>query len=245
MLGSFIVGAQTPAPADTSTKPRVLKSIFGTVATDSVPVGPNAIREKAATPLPSDAVIRTSKSVVLPDGDSLRLTPDTVQLSARQNAAIHKIIPKKATIRSLMFPGLGQAYNRQYYKMPFIYAGFAVIGYDIVTFTNNYNAYIAGYRTAYYSPTPTTGQYKTAVVFGKELTVTQLKQASDFWRRYRDFNVILGVLLWGLQAVEANVAAHLKTFDISDDISATWKPTLLPTPGGMAPGIRLTFNFNH
>ena len=231
--------AQTPT--DTTTKPRVLKSVFGTVATDSVPVGHNSSRQKAGIPVPANSTIQVGGSELTTAGDSLAQAADTLQLSVRQNAAIHKIIPRKATIRSLMLPGLGQAYNRQYYKIPFIYAGFGIIVYDIITFTGTYNEYLDGYKTAYYSTATT----KTAVVRGRELTVQQLKQQSDFWRRNRDLNVLLGVLLWGLQAVEANVAAHLKTFDISDDISATWKPTLLPTVGGLAPGVRLTFNFKH
>ncbi len=231
------VAAQTPA--DTATKPRVLKSVFGTVATDSVPAGPNSSRQKAGVPVPANGTIQVGESELTTAGDSLANIADTLQLSARQNAAIHKIVPRKATIRSLMLPGLGQAYNRQYYKIPFIYIGFGIITYDIITFTGTYNEYLTGYKNAYYSTA------KTAAVRGRELTVQQLKQQSDYWRRNRDLNVLLGVLLWGLQAVEANVAAHLKTFDISDDISATWKPTLLPTAGGVAPGVRLTFNFKH
>ncbi len=239
----LVAVAQTPA--DTSTKPRVLKSIFGTVATDSIPVGPNSRRQRVDLPKPANGTVKVGESELTTAGDSLAQGTDTLQLSARQNAAIHKIIPRKATLRSLMLPGLGQAYNRQYYKIPFIYAGFGIIVYDIITFTGTYNEYLDGYKKAYYSTLATGQLTKTAVVRGRELTVQQLKQQSDFWRRNRDLNVLLGVLLWGLQAVEANVAAHLKTFDISDDISATWKPAMLPTAGGMVPGVRLTFNFKH
>lgn len=250
---SLALFAQTPAPADTSVKPRVLKSIFGTVATDSVPVGPNSSRQKVDLPATGGDSIRVGESVLTTGGDSLRPGTDTLQLSARQNAAIRKIIPKKATIRSLIFPGLGQAYNHQYYKMPFVYAGFAVILYDIIHFTANYNQYLTGYREAYNLPdtlakgqTYPNGQaYKNAIVDGKIYAIPQLKQGSDFWRRNRDLNIILGVALWGLQAVEANVAAHLKTFDISEDISATWKPILFPSSVGVVPGVRLTFTFKH
>ncbi|MBC8153955.1 MAG: hypothetical protein H7Z72_13680 [Bacteroidetes bacterium] len=253
---SLTLVGQTPAtrvPADTSTKPRVLKSVFGTVATDSVPVSPNSSKQKAGVPAVSGDSIRIGESVMTPGGDSLSQGADTVQLSAKQNAAIRKIIPRKATLRALMLPGLGQAYNRQYYKIPFVYAGFGVIVYNIISFTDRYNQFLRGYSEAYNLPALQPGQttypngltYKGAIVFERAYPVTLLKRNSDQWRRYRDLNIILGVLLWGLQAVEANVAAHLKTFDISDDISATWKPALMPSPTGMVPGVRLTFNFNH
>lgn len=235
----LVAVAQTPA--DTSTKPRVLKSVFGTVATDSVPVGPNSSRQKVGVPVPNNGSVKVGESELTTAGDSLAQRADTLPLSDRQNAAIRKIIPRKATLRSLMLPGLGQAYNRQFYKIPFIYAGFAATTYFIIRYTDNYNEYLAGYSEAYNSTLPA----KTAIVRGQVRGVQQLKQASDFWRRNRDLNILLTVLLWGVQAVEANVAAHLKTFDISDDISATWKPAMLPSVGGMVPGVRLTFNFKH
>lgn len=205
-----------------------------------------------AVPLSVGDSIRVGESVLTPAEDSLS-QGDTTQLSARQNEAIRKIIPRKATLRALTFPGRGQAYNRQYYKIPFVYAGFGAIGYFFIRYSNLYRQYVAGYREAFNLPdTLPAGQaypngllYKNALVRGQALGVAQLKRNTEFTRRYRDLNVILGVLLWGLQAVEANVAAHLKTFDISDDISATWKPTLLPYAGGVAPGLRLTFNFKH
>lgn len=243
----------TGTPTDTAVKPRVLKSVFGTVATDSVPVSPNSSKQKAGVPTTNADSVRVGDSSLTAGGDSLQQGTDTTQLSEKQNAEIRKIIPRKATIRSLMFPGLGQAYNRQYYKIPFVYAGFAVVVYDIIKFTGNYNEYLAGYSEAFNLPELAAGQttyangltFRGAIVRGETRDLSYLKRNSEFWRRNRDFNIILGVLLWGLQAVEANVAAHLKTFDISDNISATWKPTLLPSSAGVVPGVRLTFNFDH
>ncbi len=59
---------------------------------------------------------------------------DTNQISPKQEAAIRKIIPRQATLRSLILPGLGQAYNGQYYKIPFIYGGFGAVGYFFVRY---------------------------------------------------------------------------------------------------------------
>lgn len=224
----------------------MLRSIFGNVATDSIPTGDKADTQRVDLPAATSGEpdVRVGGSVLTTAGDSLSQQPDTVQLSARQNAQIRKIIPRIATIRSLMLPGLGQIYNRQYYKLPFVYAGFTVLIYDIINFNKLYKLYEAGYAQAYNSTISATVPYKVAVVRGRELGVQQLKQASDAYHNYRDLNVILTVAFWGIQAVEANVAAHLKTFDLSDNLSLNWKPTLLLSPTtGVIPGIRLTFNF--
>ena len=163
---------------------------------------------------------------------------DTLHLTAGQQAKITKINPRKATIRSLILPGWGQFYNRQYWKIPVIYAGLGVaIGF--YSWNNaRYGQYLAGYREAYNAPT----SEKTAIVRGELRSVDQLKRFSDQFRRQRDLTIILTVVGWALNAVEANVAAHLKTFDISDDISMRIGPTVLPGMGlGRVPGIRVTF----
>ena len=86
---------------------------------------------------------------------------------------------------------------------------------------------------------------KTAVVRGQVLSVAQLKQATDQFRQQRDFTVILTAVGWALNAVEANVAAHLKTFDLSDDISLNVRPNVLFLPGvGIVPGVRVAMAFN-
>ena len=51
-------------------------------------------------------------------------------------------IPQKAAMLSAVFPGLGQIYNRKYWKMPIVYAGFVGLGYGVAYNTTNYNAYV-------------------------------------------------------------------------------------------------------
>lgn len=161
---------------------------------------------------------------------------------------IRKIIPRKATLRSLMFPGLGQAYNRQYYKMPFVYAGYGALGYYFTRYRrlaleaeNGYRRLLYGDRNGTATNTPVTEVVINESVFRSP---TQAKAAYDFYRRYRDLNIILSVVLYAVSAVEANVAAHLKTFDLSDDISMRVEPTVLPMPGtGFVPGVRMALTF--
>lgn len=171
---------------------------------------------------------------------------DTQRVTARQQAQIHKIVPRRATIRSLMLPGLGQVYNRQYWKVPVIYAGFGIAVFFFTTNQNSYTQYITSYREAYRSPAinPFLGT-KTAVVQGTIRTVDYLKRATAYYGRQRDLTVILTVAGWLLNAVEANVAAHLKTFDISEDLSMQVRPGVWSLPEtGLVPGVRVTFVVN-
>jgi hypothetical protein len=188
--------------------------------------------------LPATTV--TAGGSVLTRLDSIgRRVRDTLRVSGKNQALIRRIVPRTATLRSLMFPGLGQIYNRDYWKLPFVYGGFAVLGYYITTFTNSLDEYTAGYKQAYYA---TTG--KTAVVQGREYGVQQLKSITDRYRSWRDGDIILALVLYGLTAVEANVSAHLKTFDLSEDLSMTLKPAVLPMGGAMpAPGLRISLTF--
>ncbi len=214
--------------------------------------------------------IRVGTSVLTPDNATVLDKPDTLRMTAKQEANIHKIIPKKATIRSLMLPGLGQAYNRQYYKIPFIYVGFGVMGYLFVKYRGLAQEAGDGYRQllygdkvseAYYInlnpaifPTALTNpilipaQYvkpEYVVISGFQVrTTATARNAYDTYRRYRDLNILLSAALWGVTIVEANVAAHLKTFDLTDDISMRIEPNVLPVPGaGVVPGVRVAFTF--
>lgn len=257
--------APTPAAVDSTRK--------GESATDTIP---STIRRNGVQ-------IQVGKSVLTNDDSTSLDSPDTVQVSARQEAAIHKIIPKKATLRSLMLPGLGQAYNRQYYKIPFIYVGFGVMGYLFVKYRGLAKEAETGYRRLLYGDPVTDALFNYGRSFtagfdpiyknisGVTITSTDLytkvdevligvspfndnkvvfrttanaKNAYDTFRRYRDLNLLLSGVLWAVNIVEANVAAHLKTFDLTDDISMTVEPNVLPAPGmGFIPAVRVAFTF--
>ncbi|GAA4396685.1 hypothetical protein GCM10023187_05070 [Nibrella viscosa] len=197
------------------------------------PVRPAATVERDTIPVGGSQLISL--------GDSI--APgliDTTRLTTRQRARIEKIVPRKATLLSLALPGLGQAYNRQYWKIPIIYGGFAVFGYNIVNFNQRYTEFETGYRTAYNIPGTGT---KTAFVRGREYSIQQLKLGYDTYRRWRDLNIILSAFFWAINAVEANVAAHLRTFDLSDDLSLRVQPGMQALPGtGVVPGVQLTFH---
>jgi TM2 domain-containing membrane protein YozV len=234
-LGVFMPGtllAQTP---DTTRQRPIIRP--GVPAPDTLT--PEMATENAALLV---------DSLLVDEGDSVAV--DTVQLSEKATAEIRKIIPKRAALLSLAMPGLGQIYNGQKWKAPIIYAGFGALGYFIVTYTGNYQEYLTGYRTASAMTVDPVTQLpitdprdKVAIVNGRELDLNQLKQGTDFWRRWRDYNIIFTALFWGLNVVDANVTAHLKTFDLSDSLTMKYAPTVIPSPTGFAPGIKLTMTF--
>jgi Family of unknown function (DUF5683) len=142
---------------------------------------------------------------------------------------IPKLNPKKAAYYSLMLPGLGQAYNKQYWKMPFVYAGLGTVVYFIRYFNVRYQDFLQPYIASY---DLTSGKqlrteaevYIRAQKQSRKLTIDQITKGKDFYRRYRDLNFVLLAGVWALAAVEANVAAHLITFDMSEDISLRLQP---------------------
>ena len=220
--------AQNPAIAPAPTPATIDSTRQSQSATDTIP---SSVRRNG---------IQVGTGV--PDASSL--ATDTVRVTPKQQAAIHKIIPRKATFRSLMLPGMGQAYNRQYYKIPFIYAGFGAVGYFFFRYRGLAKEAETGYRRLLYGDPGGTKVTEVAIGSGVFRSSTQAKAAYDFYRRYRDMNVILAVVIYAVNAVEANVAAHLKTFDLSDDISMRVEPTVIPMPGtGLVPGVRMAWTF--
>lgn len=163
----------------------------------------------------------------------------------------YKIIPREATLKSLMIPGWGQYYNRQYWKMPLVAGAFITLGI-IANFNNvRYEKYRAYYYIAsphpddptYVPPATVAVPYEDGLI--RDLDVNQLKRLNDGYRRNRDYTYIGMVLAWAFNVVDANVSAHLKTFDVSDDITLKIKPTFeyQSYSNGLVSGVSLSFNF--
>lgn len=150
--------------------------------------------------------------------------------------------PRKATLMSAVFPGLGQAYTKKYWKMPIIYAGAGILGYFIVT---NHQDYVY-WRDRYIGQRIATENnlelpYKNAA--GRPYRLENLISQYRYNLRNRDFSIILSGLLYALNILDANVTAHLKDFDLSEDLSMSVKPSFYqPGMPYASTGITLTFN---
>lgn len=133
------------------------------------------------------------------------------------------IVPKYATYRSLALPGWGQAYVRQYWTIPIIYAGFGALGYAIHWNQVRYKQSITAWQSLI-DQKVTTVPVTIGGTYYSALNQDQLRQSTSLYRRQRDLSIIGCVVLYAFQLVEANVTAHLKTFDNTDDISFRLKP---------------------
>jgi hypothetical protein len=137
--------------------------------------------------------------------------------------------PKKAAVMSACLPGLGQVYNRKWWKVPVIYAGFGGLTYGFIWNQN----YVKDYRDALrsrYDDDPTTVDGFT------RYSDDDLVTLKNYYQRYRDLYIIGAAALYTLQIVDATVDAHLATFDVSDDLSMKFSPSVFPTSQGIASG---------
>jgi len=140
--------------------------------------------------------------------------------------------PKRAGLYSAILPGLGQFYNRQYWKVPVIYAGLAVAGYFINDNLTQYRDFRRAYIGRINNPYPTDKYVNT-------YTTDQLQQLQNDYNKYLDLSIMFTTIGYGLQIMEAITAAHLKNFDVSRDISLHLQPVAFPKGAGL--GIVMNF----
>ncbi len=159
--------------------------------------------------------------------------------------------PKRATIYSAILPGLGQAYNKKYWKIPIIYAGFGTIGYFIGWNNKYYNTYKLAYSdltdddptTDSYNDLEATQYYDLENPTDYNNFKTGLSKQQDYYRRNRDLLIISIVGFYGLNLIDASVDAHLFDFDISEDLSLNWQPSVQTFEKQLVYGVSCNFNF--
>lgn len=148
--------------------------------------------------------------------------------------------PTKATIMSACLPGLGQAYNKKYWKVAIVYAGLGVMTYFIVFNTNEYLTYKCAYIEA--SNGNLNGNYSELT---QKYTKDDLLSAREYYQRNLEITCLITAVWYALQIVDATVDAHLSTFNISDKLTLKAEPTFQPfgTAGYSSAGIKLSLNF--
>lgn len=133
---------------------------------------------------------------------------------------------KKATTLSFICPGAGQVYNKSYWKVPIVIGGMVSMGYVIDWNTRGFKRYKKAYELrADYDANP--GNYPDGVSkdeFNGRYSATYLKNLRDAYRRNRDLSIILTAAVYAFQVVDAHVDAHLKDFDVSDDLTVSIEP---------------------
>ena len=149
--------------------------------------------------------------------------------------------PKKAAFLSAVLPGLGQAYNNRYWKIPIIYGTFGTIGYYIGWNNNKYQQYRNAYLKKKSYPSE---EWDDPLVIN--VSEDNLQRNLDYFRRNRDFLMIILVGVYVIQVLDANIDAHLMDFDISEDLTLKIEPSIeTPTLWTTQQyGLKLALKFN-
>ncbi len=170
--------------------------------------------------------VTTNQSTEVNTKSKTTATDDTVAIPAKPKK--FQPNPKKAGLYSAIVPGLGQLYNRQYLKIPLVYAGIGVAGYFFFHNNDNYQSYRKAYIGRINNPYPTD---KYVNIYSND----QLQTLQNDYKKYLDMTVLFSSIGYALQVIDAITSAHLKNFDISRDISMRVLP--VPYANGMGMGI--------
>jgi len=147
--------------------------------------------------------------------------------------------PKKATIYSAVLPGLGQAYNHKYWKIPIIYAALGTVGYLIYDNNGKYQTYRQAYKYRIDDDPLSVDEFSTLY------TDENLKGLRDSYRRNFELSCVVAFAIYALNVIDATVDAHLYGFNVSDDLSVKVQPQFLPALSGNSSygGIKITLKF--
>ena len=152
---------------------------------------------------------------------------------------------KKATTLACIFPGAGQIYNKSYWKVPFVVGGFAAMIYCIDWNNRGYQRFKKAYRLlSDYEKNPDAYPDGPTDEFHGRYSADFIRNLRNNYRRNRDLCIIISAGLYVLQIVDAHVDAHLKDYDVSDDLSMNLEPLVDYTYVPSAGGNRAVFGFN-
>ncbi|MCH5232023.1 MAG: hypothetical protein J1E78_00185 [Muribaculaceae bacterium] len=178
-------------------------------------------------------LVKTPLEADVPEeGDMTVVTADDYHPYGLDNKREFNPSPERAVWMSALFPGLGQIYNRRYWKLPIIVGGYMGLGYA----TGWNNSMLQEYSQAYrdiLDNDPSTKSYMNFFPpntpedsLNKTWLTNVLKARRDYYRRNRDLCIISCVGLYLLCMVDAYVDASLAHFDISPDLSLDWGPAV-------------------
>jgi hypothetical protein len=167
---------------------------------DTIPAGDSL---NFTTIVPSDTIFTGN-------GDSVALVSDPLRVQADSLLVVEPDFshsPSKAIMYALVLPGLGQAYNRKYYKMPIVWAALGGAGYAI-----SYNS----------------RNYKLASVEYAQVPDNTNERYLRFWRRNLELSYIALLAVYALQVVDAYVDAQLYNWEVSENLAIGISPSLQP-----------------
>jgi len=155
----------------------------------------------------------------------------------------------KAALMSAIVPGLGQIGHKDaWWHVPIIYAGFAVMGYIIYDQNNQYQLYRGYYQTRLKTDADTSNHHydplnELSPIAGPKETTDQLLSDREFYQRNRDLTIIISVIWYAANIIDSYVAAQLRDFDISNNLSMHFDPINISLIGNQ-PVVTCGLKFN-
>jgi len=178
----------------------------------------------------------TSSSRVKPSPTPKKDKPSTDTAKVRSYAA-------RAALRSTIFPGAGQVYNRKYWKLPLVYGALAI---PVGAFAYNVDWYRKcreAYSIRYYNDTSVVTPDLSVDGIDQQLrplSTQSLRLYRNEFRKNVDLSVLALLAVWGLNVVDAAVDGHLRSFDVSDQLTLRLEP--MPTPTGLHMQVGIRWN---
>ncbi len=151
-------------------------------------------------------------------------------IKSKKSDDINPLAPSKAAFLSAILPGLGQAYNKKYWKIPIVYGALGTAVYFYIDSNNKYNLFRNAYKQRL------AGQTTDAFTF---LSNDRLISGQKFYQRNRDLSTIFIVVVYMLNVVDANVDAHLLQYNVNDKLSLS--PDILNNDFNNQKNIGLSF----
>lgn len=145
---------------------------------------------------------------------------------------INTLAPAKAAFYSAILPGLGQAYNKRYWKIPIVYGAIGTSLYFYAWNNDRYDQYRNAYKDRLAGIPDVQYDY---------LTDNQLIAAQEFYQQNRDISMLFAIAFYVLNIVDANVDAHLLQFNVNDNLS--FNPNIDYNNFNRETNFGLTFNF--
>jgi len=174
--------------------------------------------------------------------DTLSVAKDTqivVKDSLTPKTPYNPLAPSKAAFYSAVVPGLGQAYNKKYWKIPIVYAGIGAGIYFHVKNQEDYNRFRDAYkrRLAGFTDDEFYGDGTTPIISDDRLIDAQRSAQKN-----KDVSIIVALAFYLVNIIDANVDAHLKQYDVSEDL--TLEPNFEINNINARPNYGLALKFN-
>ena len=147
---------------------------------------------------------------------------------------IDPLTPAKAAFYSAILPGLGQAYNKKYWKIPIVYGAIGVSMYFYIDSNQKYNQYRDAYKRRLEGYSDDEFSYYNN---------DQLISAQKFYQRNRDLSALITAVIYILNIVDANIDGHLMQFNVNDNLSIKPDMNQNQIDYKFNYGMTLTFNF--